>query len=254
MAQKIYAFLVTTPPFDSQIWPSFAECQRTSQRRDEDSYDLDFTRPTVESYLGMKGKEEFKMVLPSFAQLRHPALPTSMDDRPLPAPFYEEIPEDRTLRPEELYSDRRLTRMHWIEALYHKLGTITHTVPDDAPEGTVPKPSFVPDPNIYDSNVQLDQMQSYLEEHFNYQPLNWQTNSKEAISEKVYKFLVTVSPFDLEFWPSLYETQRKQRGPRVGPAPRGEGPREYSMDRDKPVVESYLGKAKAGNLVLTRKY
>lgn len=177
------------------------------------------------------------MALPSFAQLRHPALPTSMYNMAPPEPYHETLPGPAGIAP------HIINCMNWIQALYRKLGTIEHTVPDNAPEGTVPTPSFVADLTERDPNNQVVQLQDYLEEHFNYTPAPPTIGFRE-MSKRIYSFLVSTPPFDLVVWPTCADMQRKRQGPQPidpdGPYIY-RGPEEWKLDEFLPIVESYLG-------------
>ena len=103
----------------------------------------------------------------------------------------------------------------WIRRIEEVLGRIVHTVPDDAKEGTEPKPPYVAEANPagMPGAVALRRFRrvvTYLTTNFRY--VDWSTIIPMTGREKadqLLTFLTTKEPFSFEFWPTLDETRKE---------------------------------------------
>ena len=97
----------------------------------------------------------------------------------------------------------------WCNSTRDVLARIVHVVPEGAPEGTQPKPPFVPLAVPATNSQRIDHIIAYLTTHFGYidygllVPLS---NSEKA--KQITVFLETMPPFKDEFWLTLDEARK----------------------------------------------
>ena len=97
----------------------------------------------------------------------------------------------------------------WCNDTRGVLARMVHVVPEDAPEGTQPKPPFVPLAVPATNSQRIAHIVDYLTTHFGGGDHGLSAPMSDLEKAKqITVFLQTMPPFRDEFWPTLEATQR----------------------------------------------